>query len=74
MISTLLLALEKQALSYPTNCPLIDEMLSFRRDGRKLEAAPGKHDDTVMGTAFALKVSPFNNQPTGFIFENLKVI
>ena len=74
MISTLVLALEKQALNYPTNCPLIDEMLSFRRDGRKLEAAPGKHDDTVMGTAFALKVSPFNNQPTGFIFENLKVI
>jgi phage terminase large subunit-like protein len=74
MISTLVLALEKQALNYPTNCPLIDEMLSFRRDGKKLEAAPGKHDDTVMGTAFALKVSPFNNQPTGFIFENLKVI
>ncbi|NEQ19570.1 MAG: Terminase-like family protein [Microcoleus sp. SIO2G3] len=62
MISTMILALEKQALSYPANCPLIDEMLSFRRDGKKLEAAPGKHDDIVMGVAFALMVSPFNQK------------
>ncbi|MEC4816659.1 MAG: terminase family protein [Scytonema sp. PMC 1069.18] len=62
MISTMQLALEKHVLIYPDNCPLIDEMLSFRRDGKKLEAAPGKHDDTVMGTAFALTVSPFNQE------------
>lgn len=60
MISTMVLALEKQVLNYPDNCPLIDEMLSFRRDGKKLEAAPGKHDDIVMGVAFALTVSDFN--------------
>jgi len=60
MISTMVLALEKQVLNYPANCPLIDEMLSFRRDGKKLEAAPGKHDDIVMGVAFALTVTEFN--------------
>ena len=58
MISNLVLALEKEQLVYPYNSPLVDEMLSFRRDGRKLEAAPGKHDDTVMGTAFAVIISP----------------
>jgi hypothetical protein len=42
------------------NIPLIDEMLSFRRKGTKLEAAPGKHDDTIMSTAFALAVTDFN--------------
>lgn len=62
MISTMVLALEKSALIYPDNSPLINEMLSFRRDGNKLEASPGKHDDTVMGVAFALTVSPFNQE------------
>jgi phage terminase large subunit-like protein len=67
MIITMLLALEKEVLSYPGNCPVIDEMLSFRRDGKKLEAAPGKHDDTIMGVCFALMVSPFNkNDNVGF--------
>ena len=60
MISSLQLALERKILNYPPNCPIIDEMLSFRKDGRKLEAAPGKHDDTIMGIAFALAVSPLS--------------
>lgn len=71
MISTMVLALEKEVLEYPLKSPLVDEMLSFRRDGKKLEAAPGKHDDVVMGTAFALAVSPFNRQKVGFTFDNL---
>lgn len=58
MISNMLLALEKEQLIYPCNSPLINEMLSFRRDGRKLEAASGKHDDIVMSAAFAITVSP----------------
>jgi hypothetical protein len=62
VISTMLLALEKEVLNYPANCPIIDEMLSFRRDGKKLEAATGKHDDTIMGVAFALAISPFNKR------------
>ena len=60
MISTMTLALEKHVLIYPIDCPLIDEMLSFRKAGKKLEAAPGKHDDIVMGVCFALTVSSFN--------------
>jgi hypothetical protein len=62
MISTMVLALERQSLIYPANCPLVAEMLSFRREGKKLEAALGKHDDTVMSTAFGLAVSPFNQE------------
>jgi len=60
MISTLVLALEKQVLNFPANCPLIAEMLSFRKNGNKLEAASGKHDDTILGVSFALSVSSFN--------------
>ena len=58
MISNMVLALEKEQLIYPYNSPLVDEMLSFRREGKKLEAAPGKHDDVVMGVAFAVTISP----------------
>jgi hypothetical protein len=58
MISNMVLALEKQQLIYPYNSPLVDEMLSFRREGKKLEAASGKHDDCVMGCAFAVTISP----------------
>lgn len=58
MISNMVLALEKEQLIYPANSPLVDEMLSFRREGKKLEAAPGKHDDVVMGCAFAVTISP----------------
>lgn len=58
MISNMVLALEKEQLVYPCNSPLVDEMLSFRREGKKLEATPGKHDDVVMGCAFAVTISP----------------
>lgn len=67
MIATLSLALEKQALEYPSNSPIIDELLSFRRQVKKLEAAPGKHDDVIMGVCFALSVSPFNRKKKGFV-------
>jgi hypothetical protein len=62
MISSLVLTLEKDVLEYPANSPIIDEMLSFRRQGNKLEAAPGKHDDVIMSAAFAVTVSPFNRE------------
>jgi hypothetical protein len=60
MIGSLILAMEKHELIYDAKSPLIDEMLSFRRSGTKLEATQGKHDDAIMSTAFALTVSPFN--------------
>jgi hypothetical protein len=60
MINNLILAMEKRVLNYPNRSPIIEEMLSFRRIGNKLEAANGKHDDVIMSTAFALIVTDFN--------------
>lgn len=74
MVSNLLLALEKETINYPANSPLIEELLSFRKDGKKLEAPQGKHDDCVMSTAFALFVSPFNQERIGFSFGSFRVI
>lgn len=74
MISNLILALEKSVLIYPDNCVLVDEMLSFRRQGKKLEASAGKHDDTIMSLAFALINTPFAKQKRGFVFNKLEVI
>ncbi|MEM6402617.1 MAG: terminase family protein [Cyanobacteria bacterium P01_D01_bin.116] len=73
MISNMVLALEKEQLIYPSNSVLIDEMLSFRRDGKKLEAAPGKHDDCVMSVAFTLFVSPFNRKNSTIDFSKIKI-
>ncbi|MEM7555270.1 MAG: hypothetical protein AAF378_14440 [Cyanobacteria bacterium P01_A01_bin.84] len=73
MISLLQLGLEKQILSYPEEkCVLIDELLSFRRDGKKLEAAPNRHDDTVMSTAFGLNVTPFG-QKDNSVFDDIQL-
>lgn len=66
MIANLQLALEKQQLIFPQNCPLVDELLSFRRSGKRLEAVAGKHDDCVMSTAFGVTVSPLFNKKKGF--------
>lgn len=63
MISSLQLALESQKIEFPNNSVITEELLNFRRTGKKLEAAHGKHDDTVMSLSFALSVSPFN-KPT----------
>lgn len=62
LISSLLLALEKQDLKFPADCPLVEELLTFIRKGKKLEASTGKHDDTVMALSFALSVSNFNKK------------
>jgi hypothetical protein len=59
MISSLILGLEKKQFIYPENSVLIEEMLSYRRIGAKMEAAAGKHDDTIMSVSFALTLTPF---------------
>lgn len=64
MISNLQLALERRILIYPPNNPLIEELLNFRRDGRKLHSSPGRHDDIIMSIAFCLSVSPINRKPS----------
>ncbi|MEO0683688.1 MAG: terminase family protein [Cyanobacteria bacterium J06649_11] len=71
MISRMVLCLEKNQLLYPQNCPIIEEMLSFQRTGKKLEAASGKHDDIIMSTAFAIAVSPLAFERVGFNFDDL---
>jgi hypothetical protein len=35
---------------------IADELKAFQRNGRKLEAASGKHDDTVMALAFLVSI------------------
>lgn len=54
MINKLTLALEKKLLVYPNDKKIIEEFLSFRQNGTKLEAIEGKHDDIIMSLAFAI--------------------
>jgi len=58
MINKLSLALEKGLITYPDDKIIIEEFLSFRQNGVKLEAIQGKHDDIIMSLAFASLVLP----------------
>ncbi len=58
-IERLHLALEKQMVRLPKSSPIVTELLSFRRVGKRLEAAPNSHDDTVMALALCLAGSDF---------------
>ena len=62
MIERLSLALEKQVLCIPKTSPIVNELLSYRRVGKRLEASPGSHDDTVMALAVALSQTEFRIQ------------
>ncbi len=73
MISRLRLALEREAFIFPANSPLKDELLTFRQQGKRLEAAPGKHDDYVMGSAIALTAANQEPKKKGFHFTSLPV-
>ncbi|MEM7726048.1 MAG: terminase family protein [Cyanobacteria bacterium P01_A01_bin.45] len=73
MISNLQLAMERKQLIYPAMSPLIDELLSFRRIGRKLEAATGKHDDVVMSSSFTVTISPLFQEEKRGLFGNDKL-
>ncbi len=59
-IDRILLNLEQKRLKFPSSSPLKEELLVFRRDGRKMSAPPGKHDDCVMALAMALTVAAAN--------------
>jgi len=54
MINKLTLALERKLLVYPNDKKVIEEFLSFRQNGQRLEAIEGKHDDIIMSLAFAV--------------------
>ncbi|WP_157229502.1 Terminase-like family protein [Rivularia sp. PCC 7116] len=56
-ISDFILALEKRSLIYPEKSNLVSELLSFRREGTKLSASHGKHDDEIMSLSFAYAVA-----------------
>jgi hypothetical protein len=58
MINRLILALERQQLTIANDKTVIEEFLSFRQNGSRLEAIAGKHDDIIMSLAFAVVVAP----------------
>lgn len=60
MINRLSLALEKGLITYPNDKLVVEEFLSFRQNGVKLEAIAGKHDDVIMSLAFATVVLPLD--------------
>lgn len=71
MIERLKLALEQEKFLFSNKCPIRDELLTFRRQGKKMQAANGKHDDCVMGGAIGLaaiseceSTTLFGNIPT----------
>jgi hypothetical protein len=71
IIERVALALDKGVIRFPKNSPLVDELLGFQRQGNKMGAASGKHDDTVMALAIALSVSDF--KPNSSPFSNIKL-
>ena len=73
MISRLKLSLEREAFLFPRDCPLKDELLAFRQQGKRLEASPGKHDDYVMGSAIALTAASQEPKKKGFYFTTVPV-
>jgi Terminase RNaseH-like domain len=74
MIERLSLALEKGAVRLPKSSPIVSELLSFRRVGKKLEASPGNHDDTVMALAICLAATPFSpSKPNPNGFGDIKI-
>ena len=61
LITRLGYALEKRFIKYPMSA-IVDELMIFRKDGTKLEASSGGHDDCVMSLAFLVSVSPFRRE------------
>ena len=54
MLDRLKMLIENRKFIYPNNSQIIDELLNFKKNKNKLEASNGKHDDIIMGVAFAL--------------------
>jgi hypothetical protein len=73
MIDRLILALEKGLLKFPIVSALTEELLTYRRQGNRLEASSGKHDDCVMAVAFALSVSPFTIKKVPLSFCSIRM-
>jgi phage terminase large subunit-like protein len=54
MLDRLKMLIENGKFVYPANSPIIDELLNFKKNKNKLEAATNKHDDIIMSVSFAL--------------------
>ena len=65
MMTRMLYALEQECVSYPPSV-IVDELMAYRREGIKMTAPPGQHDDTVMALAFLLTVSPIKRKTGTF--------
>jgi hypothetical protein len=71
-VERLHLALEKQMVSLPKSSPIVSELLSFRRVGKRLEAAPDSHDDCVIALALCLAGSDFKVGQTSMSRINIQ--
>ena len=61
MIDKILLYLERELLIINQGV-LLQELKVFKRDGNKLTAPSGLHDDCVMGLAMLMKIVPDINR------------
>ena len=60
LIGRLVVGLESGALEIPRDSIIKSELLAYQRDGQRMGAAPGHHDDTVMALAIAASASCLN--------------
>ena len=64
LIDRIILSLERDRLRFDSQSPLKEELLLFRRDGRKMGAPVGKHDDCVMALGLALSTVTLDFEDT----------
>jgi hypothetical protein len=64
-MTRLLFALENRLVSFPA-CVIADELKGFQRNGSKMEAASGQHDDTVISMAAGVSISPIKFNDSTF--------
>lgn len=70
LIGRINLALERGEISFPSG-PIEQELLAFRRNGEKLEAAQGAHDDCVMALGLALTAAYYGREKLSLFGEGL---
>lgn len=74
MIEKLSYCLESEKLFLVNDKILIDEFLSFQRNGKKLESISGKHDDIVMSLAINVHQLPLIEKQSLINFNNVRIV
>jgi hypothetical protein len=64
-MTRLLFALENRLVKFPA-CVIADELKAFQRNGSKMEAGTGFHDDTVISLAAGVSISPIKFNESKF--------